>query len=128
MKTNSLAKVVVTFSLATYLLVASSLAQPRSGNSSASRGETVHIYSSGNRAVISNVDPRIRASNYTREGRPVIETRQSPPRGVEFNPGYRASQSATRNEFPTAQTPDPDQQVDPLTGNVVPVTLLSIPF
>ena len=128
MKTNSLAKVVVTFSLATYLLVASSLAQPRSGNSSASRGETVHIYSSGNRAVISNVDPRIRASTYTRTGRQVIETRQSPPRGVEFNPGYRASQSATRNEFPTAQTPDPDQQVDPLTGNVVPVTLLSIPF
>jgi len=127
MKMNSVAKVAFTSSLAACLLPVSSMAQPPSANS-AGRNESVHIYSSRSRTVISNAEPGTGVLTYTRGGRQVIENRQSPPRRVEFNPGYRASPSAVQNEFPAAQTPGPDQQVDPVTGNVGPVTLLSIPF
>jgi hypothetical protein len=125
MKTNSVLQVVCTLSLAA-LLTSSVLAQPRSP----ARNESVRIYDSRNRTVITNADSRTQVLTYTRGGRRVIEVRQIQPstQRFEFNPGYRASESVMRNERPTTTTPETDLQMDPATGNVGPITLFSIPF
>ena len=125
MKTNSVLQVVCTLSLAA-LLTSSVLAQSRSS----ARDESVRIYESRNRTVITNADSRTQTLTYTQGGRRVIEPRQIQPstQRFEFYPGYRASGSVMRNERPTTPTPETDLQVDPATGNVGPITLFSIPF
>ena len=128
MKTNSILQGISMLSLAA-LLTSSVLAQPRSANSSA-RNESVRIYDSRNRTVISNADSRTQVLTYTRGGRRMTELRIQQPstQRFEFNPGYRASESAMRNERRTTPVPETDLQVDEATGNVGPITLFSIPF